>query len=92
VQIGFIHNRAGHSIHARKDRAAQVDQLVDAVGCEAGPVGEHGGPQALLARDALDLARRVDRIHAMKQFEVRQCRADLVLLQMTDEMPANVRW
>ena len=40
--------------------------------------------------NAIDLLRERERIHAVNQFEQRQCMPDFVFLEVPDEMPAQV--
>src|SRR4051812_5079393 len=48
--------------------------------------------QSFVFRDAVHVARELDRIDAVKKFEERKCMTDFIPLQAPDEMPAGSRW
>ncbi len=49
---------------------------------------QHIRPRTVLGGDALDVAGDVERVHAVEELKERQRVADLVALEMADEMPA----
>src|SRR5207244_8077673 len=46
--------------------------------------------QSILLRDAVNRLREIETINAMNHFKQRESMTNLVLLKMTDEMPAKV--
>ena len=47
--------------------------------------------KSIFLRDAIDLAREIERIDAVEKFEERQRVTNFVFLEMPHEMPAQVR-